>query len=134
MKYALLLLIFIAIKSNAQVTTAEIRGEITSSQTTLKEAFSITAIHQSTGTTFSSLSEDDGSYVLSNLKTGGPYVVYFRNSVGDSISFRDIYLSLGEVKIINPEIKEKESEIEETSNTHSPKRIPKGAVKAKISK
>jgi hypothetical protein len=113
MKYALLLLIFIAIKSNAQVTTAEIRGEITSSQTTLKEAFSITAIHQSTGTTFSSLSEDDGSYVLSNLKTGGPYVVYFRNSVGDSISFRDIYLSLGEVKIINPEIKEKESEIEE---------------------
>ena len=27
-----------------------------------------------------------------------------------------------------------ESEMEETSNTHSPNRIPKGAVKAKISK
>lgn len=108
-----LLFLLISTSSFSQLTTAEIRGIISSPSSSQNEVTTVLAIHTSTGTTFSTLSDEDGSYVLGNLRTGGPYTLLFVNFTGDSLRVTGIYLALGEVKQFNAELKVKESAIEE---------------------
>ena len=73
--FALMLVILISIiKVNAQETTAEIQGTVTTGNAGLA-GVSVTAIHQPTGTKYATTTRKDGRYNLINLKVGGPYLV-----------------------------------------------------------
>ena len=73
--FALMLVILISIiKVNAQETTAEIQGTVTTGTAGLA-GVSVTAIHQPTGTKYATTTRKDGRYNLINLKVGGPYLV-----------------------------------------------------------
>lgn len=114
---ALLYFIFISAVVNAQVTTSEIRGQVNISDSEALPGAIITAIHLPTGTKYYCSSFSDGSYVLPNLKTGGPYEI--------SVSFigylpqtkSDIYLSLGESKSLVFTMKENTTELSEVEVT-----------------
>ncbi len=58
----------------AQETTSQINGVVTDNQKPLAGA-SITALHQPTGTKYTTLTRSDGRYNLPNLKVGGPYTI-----------------------------------------------------------
>jgi len=73
--FGLMLVILISIiKVNAQETTAEIQGTVTTGNAGLA-GVSVTAIHQPTGTKYATTTRKDGRYNLINLKVGGPYLV-----------------------------------------------------------
>lgn len=71
-KFFLLLLFPIILQ--AQETTSEITGSITSGQTSLQGA-TVTAVHTPTGTKYVTTTRSDGRYNLANLKVGGPYTI-----------------------------------------------------------
>jgi Fe-S cluster biosynthesis and repair protein YggX len=89
----------------AQVTTAEIRGkvsEVAADSSNNKVAQSlITAVHTPTGTIYSALTFSDGTFVLSNLKTGGPYTIELSTPGHKNQLINDITLGLDEVKFVN---------------------------------
>jgi hypothetical protein len=73
--FSLMLVILISIiKVNAQETTSEIQGTVTTGTAGLA-GVSVTAIHQPTGTKYATTTRKDGRYNLINLKVGGPYLV-----------------------------------------------------------
>ncbi len=113
-KYFTLILFSISLFSiKAQITTAEIRGTVLSQDKELLPGVVIIAIHEPTGTRYVASTFENGSYVLSNLKTGGPY-----NVVTSYISYlpekrENIFLSLGETKKVEFTISQNATEISE---------------------
>ncbi|MCG9972932.1 TonB-dependent receptor [Christiangramia crocea] len=78
MKRLLLLLTiaFVSIASvNAQVTTAEISGEVFYEEGTPLPGANVTAVHTPTGTTYGAVTNFDGGFNLLNLRVGGPYKI-----------------------------------------------------------
>ncbi len=91
----LLLLCLIALISNlsatAQVTTAEISGEVFYEENTPLPGANVTAVHTPTGTTYGAVTNFDGGFNLLNLRVGGPYkisvsYVGFKTSVLEGIN------------------------------------------------
>jgi len=70
----LFLLSILPFFGNAQETTSEITGLVSSAQTGLQGA-TITALHTPTGTKYVTTTRNDGRYNLANLKVGGPYTI-----------------------------------------------------------
>ncbi len=79
----------------AQETTSEIVGIVTSPSGAVQGA-TISALHQPTGTKYTTLSRKDGRYNLPNMKIGGPYslMVSFVGFLDDKKE--DITLILGQ--------------------------------------
>ena len=94
--FSLFLLIFITfLNVNAQETTSEIQGTVTTQKQILSGA-SVVAIHTPTGTTYKTTTRQDGRYNLPNLKIGGPYKVTVTYVGYTSLSEEDIYLTVGQ--------------------------------------
>ena len=92
---SLLMVTSIALGATAQETTSEIQGTVLSGKTAIAGA-TIVAIHQPTGTKYTTSSRQDGRYNLANLKIGGPYTISasfvgFKTETAD-----DITLTLGQ--------------------------------------
>ncbi len=92
----LLLLSGLGLGLQAQETTAEIQGIITEKNATPLIGATITAIHQPTGTKYTTTTRKDGRYNLANLRVGGPYEV-----TASYVGFKeekqtDIFLLLGQ--------------------------------------
>ncbi|MDT0621842.1 TonB-dependent receptor [Croceitalea vernalis] len=79
----------------SQVTTSNIRGEVTDNQDAPLFGANVVAIHTPTGTRYGSITNDEGRFNLLNLRVGGPYTVTI-SFVGFQDDVRsDIFLSLG---------------------------------------
>ena len=112
----LLLLLFIAIFSvvsvNAQVTTAEITGEVFYEEGTPLPGANVTAVHTPTGTTYGAVTNFDGGFNLLNLRVGGPYkisvsYVGFKTSVLEGIE-----LNLGQTYNVEIEMISDETQLD----------------------
>lgn len=75
-KLSLLILgcILLTYSANAQLTTAEIKGKVSSTSESLPGA-TVLIIHQPTGTQYATTTNENGTYNLPNLNPGGPYVL-----------------------------------------------------------
>ncbi|APG60181.1 TonB-dependent receptor [Christiangramia salexigens] len=90
--------------SQAQVTTAEITGEVFYEEGTPLPGANITAVHTPTGTKYGAVTNFDGAFNLLNLRVGGPYkitvsYVGFKTSVLDGIE-----LNLGQTYNVDIEM------------------------------
>ena len=101
---SLLFIFSFSLHSFTQVTTAEIRGILSDSTTHKIDQVQLIAIHIPTGTIYSAVSFEDGTFVFPNLRTGGPYLVELKQASGKTQQLNDIFLGLDEVKIINFEV------------------------------
>ncbi|HEY8689351.1 MAG TPA: carboxypeptidase-like regulatory domain-containing protein, partial [Chitinophagaceae bacterium] len=82
--------------SNAQVTTSSITGSVKTATGEALEGATITATHQPSGSIYTTIAKKGGTFTLSNLRIGGPYVLKV-NFVGLKTELvQDINLSLGE--------------------------------------
>ncbi len=92
--------LFIILGVQAQITTSELRGIISTKNDGNLSGVIVMATHQPTGTKYYSTTFNDGSFVLPNLKTGGPYEInvsyigYIQQTKGN------LFLGLGETKTI----------------------------------
>ena len=81
----------------AQETTSEIQGTVLDSKGAPLAGATIIAIHQPTGSKYTTTSRKDGRYNLANLRVGGPYVIT-ESFVGyKEQQLENVTLSLGQV-------------------------------------
>lgn len=106
-----LFLFFSITQAKAQITGAEIRGEITDETGLGLPGVVVSVIHQPTGTTYNLVSDINGAYYLTNLKPGGPYQLSYQYISYAKEQKADVFLRLGESKSINISLKPKVNEL-----------------------
>ena len=89
-------ILFAPVLIQAQVTTSSITGFVKSETGAPLEGATVTAIHQPSGTKYSTISKKDGSFTLLNTRVGGPYKLTVEYIGYSSQTLNDINLNLGE--------------------------------------
>jgi outer membrane receptor for ferrienterochelin and colicin len=95
-----LLFLFTAAATFAQVTTSSMTGTIKDSKEALIGA-TVRAVHQPTGTSYSTSTNADGRFNIPNMRVGGPYQVTISYVGFQSTTLNDIYIRLGEPFVVN---------------------------------
>jgi hypothetical protein len=117
-----LAIIGMAATATAQVTTGTIRGTVKSADDgTAMTSVEVTLVHVPSGNVKSTTTNDDGAYVFTGLRVGGPYVVTATVEGFKPAEERDIFLSAGKTRDIPLGLKLKEEviEVEGSSITRS---------------
>ena len=106
---SLLMVTSIALGAKAQETTSEIQGIVLSGKTGIA-GVTIVAIHEPTGTKYTTSTRQDGRYNFTNVKIGGPYSITASFVGFKTETANDINLTLGQAHRQN-------FTLTETSNT-----------------
>lgn len=93
-------------------TTSAISGRVVDDKGTPVAFATVVALHEPSGTTYGTTSQGDGTYILTGLRIGGPYVVTMSFVGYTPVNYKDIDLKLGETFVLNGEIKESATELE----------------------
>ena len=113
MKKILLLLLFLTASITfAQITTSAIKGVVSDDIGPLFGA-SVTAKHLPTGTTSGAVSQENGHYILTNLRVGGPYTLSISYVGYKTVEFSDVYLELGKTTNIDVQMVSESTELDE---------------------
>ena len=108
--YALLAITLISLQSYAVETTSDLRGKVLNASGSSVVNASVTVTYEPTNSIVKTSTNDSGSFVVANLKIGGPYKVLIVSGP-QSIKRGGIYLSLG--KTYNLSLSLNESEVDE---------------------
>ena len=90
----------ISLVTFGQVTTSEIEGRVSDKNGTLVGA-TIQAVHIPSGTTYGTVTNQQGRFLIQGMRTGGPYKVTVSFIGYQSSVYNDIYLKLGEPLSLN---------------------------------
>jgi len=120
MKKSLLLRLFLVIVAlvgltagvNAQVTTSSMTGTIKDAKGALPGA-SVKATHTPTGTIYSVSTNNDGRFVINNMRVGGPYVIEVSFVGYQPEKVTGAALKLGEPYLLNLVMSENGSQLQE---------------------
>ena len=85
----------------AQVTSTSISGRITDAKGETLPGATVKAIHEPTGTVYSTISSEGGQYTLPNLRVGGPYRVTITFIGLGTKELTDIVTTLGNPLTVN---------------------------------
>ena len=96
-----ILLLFSSLFMNAQITTANLRGYVSDQNHEFLIGATVTATHDPSGMRHATVTDKNGGYHLFNLIPGGPYSVEIRSMGFQTKTIQDIYLALGENKLLN---------------------------------
>lgn len=80
----------------SQITTAEVSGIVYDDQNTQLPGANITAVHIPTGTSFGTITNLDGRFIIPNMRVGGPYTITISYVGFSDYTLNDIYLTLGQ--------------------------------------
>ena len=110
--FFLLISLTMSALSYSQVTTSSMSGRVTDGKETLIGA-TVKAVHEPSGTVYGAVTNNEGRYAIQGMRTGGPYkveILYlgFSNYVQSNIS-----LQLGETFVLNAQMSESETELDE---------------------
>lgn len=111
----LLLMVIMMISSfgaNAQETTSEIQGIVSDGKAGLA-GVNVVAVHQPTGTKYSTSTRTDGRYNLPNLKIGGPYSITVSFIGFKTETENDVTLLLGQTHKSNFVLRETATTLKE---------------------
>lgn len=98
---SILVLVFIHSLAFGQITSSEIKGQVNDKQfNPIPEAL-VQVTHEPTGTVSNLRADENGNYFLPNLKPGGPYTVSVKMSSFTDFVEKNVYLVLGEVKLLD---------------------------------
>ena len=108
----LFLLLTISIATMAQVTTSGITGTVMAGG---EEAIgaTITAKHVPSGSVYRSITNIEGQYTLTGMKSGGPYEVEISYIGFQTAKFTDIQLALGQNAVVDAALREESEMIQE---------------------
>jgi hypothetical protein len=97
---------------NAQITTSSLTGTVKNSDGEDLIGATISAIHQPTGTRYTTASRTGGIYNIPNMRSGGPYTIQVTYVGHKSETYSDITLALAEATIINSVLQKTSSAME----------------------
>lgn len=107
-----LLLVSISFFSIGQVTTSSLSGRVVDDKGEPVPFAIVMAIHEPSGSTYGSTTTDNGTYVLSGLRVGGPYTISVSFLGYIPVKYTDINLNLGETFVLNAVLTESATELE----------------------
>lgn len=99
--------------AGAQVTTSNIRGQVTDQQGEPLLGANVLAIHTPTGTRFGAITNEDGRYNLLNLRVGGPYEITISYVGYATQQQSEVYLTLGKTFNFDAQLLEESQVLEE---------------------
>lgn len=88
-------------RADAQVTTGAITGIIRDAQGAVIPGVSVTAVHQSSATSYEGVSQGDGRYLIPGMRIGGPYTVTATLTGFRTEAQSNITLALGITQDVN---------------------------------
>jgi len=80
----------------ANVTTSDIKGNVTGPQGNVAPGTKITILHVPSGSKKNIVTNDAGSFSVKNLRIGGPYKITVDSDTFEDQTIEDVYLQLGE--------------------------------------
>lgn len=108
------LMLMVTLGALAQgVTTASISGTIKDTKGEGIPGASIVATHMPSGTTYGTISQADGKFIIPSMRIGGPYTVKVSFVGFQEAVFQNIYLSLGTASNLNARLTEQSQELGE---------------------
>ncbi len=111
-KWLLTLFLFsVSCLCRAQITTSSVSGRITDEQASLPGAH-IMVVHEPSGTSYGTIANKEGYYLLKGLRPGGPYQIRVSYVGYRTRIIKDIFLRLGETYSCNARLTES-TELEE---------------------
>ncbi|MDQ8051407.1 MAG: carboxypeptidase regulatory-like domain-containing protein [Pedobacter sp.] len=113
-KVVVIVLAFVgfATAADAQITTATLSGTVTDSKGALPGA-GVKAVHTPTGTVYSVSTNNDGRYIINNMRTGGPYTIEITYVGYQSFKATDVSLKLGDTYVQNAVLTEAGRQLQE---------------------
>ncbi len=114
MKKTLILAVLLAgfFSVSAQVTTSSVQGVVSQSV-----GATVKATHVPTGTIYTGVVNQSGSFNIPNMRVGGPYKIEITKPGKSSDIYEDIYLQLGEPFVLETNVSKKETSIKEVTLT-----------------
>ncbi|MDL2243152.1 carboxypeptidase regulatory-like domain-containing protein, partial [Bacteroidales bacterium OttesenSCG-928-K03] len=91
---------FFAVSSIAQVTTSSMSGRVSDNNGSLPGA-TVLVKHIPSGTTYGTVTNNDGRYTIQGMRVGGPYTVEISYVGYHTTKYENIQLYLGETYILN---------------------------------
>jgi len=105
--YLMVSFMFVSVFSFAQgLTTGGINGRVLDDNSEALTGVNVIATHTPSGTTYGAITDFDGFYRISNMRTGGPYSVVISYVGFAEFTENDVYLSLGNSKKISTQLSE----------------------------
>jgi outer membrane receptor for ferrienterochelin and colicin len=104
--------LFITFAVMAQVTTSSMSGRVTDGKETIIGVV-VKAIHEPSGTTYVSVTNNDGRFTFQGMRTGGPYRVEFLSLGYTDFTQGGISLLLGETYVLNAQLSESQTTLSE---------------------
>ncbi len=95
------------------VTSSSINGKITDNAGEPLPGANVVAIHTPSGTKYGAVTDFDGFYRLSNLRSGGPYTITITYVGFKDFSEGDIFLQLGQSTRISTQLAESANALDE---------------------
>ena len=86
--------LLISFASTAQITTSKIKGTVTDNKGEALFGATVVVLHLPTGTTSGTIAQENGKYIVPNLRVGGPYKVTFSFVGYASQEVKNIFLTL----------------------------------------
>src|SRR5947199_7766572 len=85
----------------AQITTSSLVGTVKDSKDQALVGASITAVHQPTGTKYTTTSRANGSFNIEYMRPGGPYTIEISYVGFETQKSDEVYLKLAEPYLMN---------------------------------
>jgi hypothetical protein len=104
--------LMIAIVMQAQITTSSMSGRVTDADGAVIGA-TVIATHQSSGTTYGTVTNMEGRFNLNGMRVGGPYSVEISYIGYGTSTTSNITLSLGENYVLNTVLSEESTSLDE---------------------
>src|SRR5687767_1280548 len=97
---------------NAQITTSSMTGTVKSADGEDLVGATISAIHQPTGTSYTTVSRQGGQFNIPSMRSGGPYKVDITYVGHKTDTYDDITLQLAEPFILNSVLQKSSASLE----------------------
>lgn len=99
--------------SYAQVTTSNIRGQVTDENNEPLPGATVVAVHQPTGTQYGTVTNIDGRVNLLNLRIGGPYKITISYVGFQNFEQGNVFLDLGQTYNLEIQLKSSLEQLDE---------------------
>jgi hypothetical protein len=112
-KLSLLMVLLLTISAGwSQVTTSTLKGLVKDSQGPLMGA-EVMIVHEPTGTKTGTITQENGRFIMPNLRVGGPYKIVIKYVGYQPVELNNIYLKLGEAEKIEVTLQESKDALKE---------------------
>jgi hypothetical protein len=113
------LFLLLGLSVQAQVTTSSMAGKVTDDKGEPLIGATVVATHTPSGTTYGTVTNENGRYNLLGLRVGGPYSIVVSYIGFQEYVHNNVFLSLGVTADINTSLSESSSVLDEVTVTAS---------------